>query len=163
MSVQFGDPAVDPATGEVEEAETFPGTDAGMVPLNLAALSEEELLAKFPTPVQVAGALLHARDVNRRAPAAIDRFRTELRAAEKELRIATALAAEQLLQLYPRMPMAERRDLAKAIDDRAVAAQDAVDTAYLQLEYAKDYAAANARDIDILRSLNANMRAEHRS
>ena len=152
----------DPITGELIEPETFPGTDIALVPLNLSALSEDEIIALLPTPLQAAGALAYARDVNRRAPAALDRFRNELVAAEKELRIATALAAADLLSQYPRMPMGERRDLAKALDDRCIAAQDARDMAWLKFEYAKDYARANGKDIDVLRSLNANLRGEHR-
>jgi hypothetical protein len=154
--------SVNPITGEVVDEETFPGTQTALVPLNLAGMSEDEILAMFPTPVQAAGALLYARDVARRAPAALDHYRTALKKAEKELRIAVALAAEQLLSMYPRMPMAERRDLARAVDDRTIAAQDAVDDAYLQLEYARDFDRMIGRDIDILRSLNANMRGEHR-
>jgi len=153
---------VDQQTGEVVEDEKFPGSDAHLVPLNLAALSEDELIALLPTPIQAAGALARAREVNGRAPAALARFREQLNAAENELRIAVALGAEELLQIYPRMPMSERRDLARATNDRAVRAQDARDTAYLQFEYARDYERAIARDIDILRSLNANLRGEHR-
>lgn len=153
---------VDQKTGEVVDDETFPGTDAHLVPLNLGALNEDELLALFPTPAQAAGALMQARQVNSRAPGALARFRTELLAAENELRIAVALGAEELLQIYPRMSMTERRDLARAINDRAKAAQEARDTAWLQLEYARDFERAIGRDIDILRSLNANLRGEHR-
>ena len=155
--------SVNPITGEVEEPQNFPGTDTALVPLNLAGMSEDDILAMFPTPVQAAGALLYARDVARRAPAALDHYRTALKTAERELRIAVALAAEQLLSMYPRMPMSERRDLARAIDDRTMAAQDAVDTAFLQLEFARDFDRMIGRDIDVLRSLNANLRSEHRS
>jgi hypothetical protein len=154
--------SLDTATGVIEDEETFPGTDTHLVPLNLGLLDENELLALFPTPAQAAGALLKAREVNGRAPAALARFRQALLEAENELRIAVALGAEELLQLYPRMSMTERRDLARAINDRAKAAQVARDTAWLQLEYARDFERAIGRDIDILRSLNANMRGEHR-
>ncbi len=152
---------VDQQTGEVLEPETFPGTDTHLVPLNLGSLNEDDLLALFPTPAQAAGALLKAREVNGRAPAALARFREGLLKAENELRIAVALGAEELLELYPRMSMTERRDLARAINDRAKRAQDARDTAYLQLEYARDFERAIGRDIEILRSLNANLRGEH--
>src|SRR5690606_26698253 len=50
---------INPVTGEVEEVEA--GSVVEMVPLDLANLSEDELLAMFPSPVQVAGALMIAR------------------------------------------------------------------------------------------------------
>ncbi|WP_417510620.1 hypothetical protein [Microbacterium sp.] len=147
-------------TGEVVDEE--PGTDIDLVPLNLAALSEDELIAMFPSPVQCAGALLYARQVTARAPKALNELRTKLKTAERELTIALAIGARDLLTEYPRMPMTERRDLSRATDDRVKAAQEAVDEAWLHLEYARDYDRAIGRDIDILRSLNANMRGEHR-
>lgn len=153
---------VNPITGEVEEPEKIPGTDVELVPLNLAAMDEDQLLALFPTPVQAAGALMYARNVARRAPAALNEYRTQLKARERELTIAIAVAARDLLAEYPRMPMTERRDLARAEDSRVKAAQEAHDEAWLLLEYARDYDRAIGRDIDILRSLNANLRGEHR-
>ena len=69
-----------PITGEVTE-------DIGMelVPLNLAALSEDELLEMFPTPMQAMGALIHARSTNARAPHALNAYRAKLRTAENAL------------------------------------------------------------------------------
>lgn len=153
---------VDQQSGEVlEDAETFPGTDAHLVPLNLAGMDEDRLAALFPTPAQAAGALIMAREVSGRAPAALSRFREGLLRAENELRIAIALGAEELLTIYPRMSMTERRDLARVTNDRASKAQAARDDAWLQLEYARDFEKAIGRDIDILRSLNANLRGSH--
>ena len=153
---------VNPITGEVEDAETFPGTTTTLVPLNLAGMSEDDILAMFPTPVQAAGALIYARAVSLRAPKALDERRRALKIAERELTIAVALGAQTLLTEYPRMPMSERRDLARATDSRAKAAQEARDEAWLLLEYTRDHEKAISRDIDILRSLNANLRGEHR-
>ena len=152
---------VNPQTGEVEEAATMPGTDVELVPLNLAALDEDAIAAMFPTPQQAAGALLYARQVAARAPAALNELRTKLRAAERKLTVAVAIGARDLLQEYPRMPMTERRDLARAEVPAVREAQDDVDTCWLLLEYARDYDRAIGRDIDILRSLNANLRGEH--
>ena len=146
---------VDEATGVVEDAPME------LVPLNLAALSEDELLAMLPTPVQCAGALQYARQVAARAPKALNELRTALAERERELTIALAMGARDLLSAYPRMPMTERRDLARAEDSRVTKAQEARDEAWLLLEYARDYDRAIGRDIDILRSLNANMRREH--
>lgn len=153
---------VNPITGEVEEPEHIPGTETELVPLNLSAMSEDELIALFPTPVQAAGALMYARNVARRAPAALDTYRRKLKTAERDLTVALALGAEKILEVYPRMPMGERRDLARAIDDRVKDAQLAADTAWLEMEYARDFDRMIGRDIDILRSLNANLRGEHR-
>ena len=155
--------SVNPITGEVEESGTFPGTDIELVPLNLAHLDEDAIAAMFPTPAQAAGALLYSRQVASRAPAALNGYRTALKKAEKDLAIAVALGAEKLLETYPRMAMSERRDLARALDPRVKVAEEARDTAWLLLEYARDYDRAIGRDIDILRSLNANLRGEHRS
>lgn len=149
---------VNPITGEVADE---PGTDIDLVPLNLAGLDEDAITAMFPTPVQAAGALLYARQVAARAPAALNRYRTALKAADKALTIAVALGARDLLSEYPRLPMSERRDLARATDPKVREAEEARDTAWLLLEYARDYDRAIGRDIDILRSLNANLRGEH--
>lgn len=154
MTVNFG-------TGEVTEDEAA-AAGMDMVPLNLAALSEDELLAMLPTPVQCAGALQYARQVAARAPKALNELRTALAERERELTIAVAIGARDLLAEYPRLPMSERRDIARATDKRVSDAQEARDTAWLLLEYARDYDRAIGRDIDILRSLNANMRGEHR-
>lgn len=153
---------VDPNTGEVVDESTFPGTDTALVPLNLASMSEEQILELIPTPMQAAGALIYARAVSLRAPKALDERRRALKTAERELTIAVALGAQSLLTEYPRMPMTERRDLARATDSRVQAAQEAVDEAWLLLEYTRDHEKAIGRDIDILRSLNANLRGEHR-
>lgn len=154
--------SVNPITGEVEDADTFPGTDIELVPLNLAHLDEDAIAQMFPTPAQAAGALLYSRQVAARAPAALNGYRTALKRAEKDLAIAIALGAEKLLETYPRMAMSERRDLARAIDARVKEAENTRDTAWLLLEYARDYDRAIGRDIDILRSLNANLRGEVR-
>jgi hypothetical protein len=154
--------SVNQQTGEVADEATFPGTDVALVPLNLSTLSEDEIVQLIPTPVQAAGALLRARELAQRVPDALDTRRRALKTAERELTIAVALGAQTLLTEYPRMPMTERRDLARATDSRVQAAQEAVDTAWLLLEYTRDWDRAIGRDIDILRSLNANLRGEHR-
>ena len=145
-----------PITGEVSDAPME------LVPLNLAALSEDELVAMFPSPIQAAGALIQARRVNARAPHALNEYRTQLMTAERELRIATALAVRDLVAEFPRSTITERRLLASDTE-RVNEAQEARDTAWLLLEFARDYAKAIAQDIDILRSLNANLRVEHSS
>lgn len=151
---------VNPITGEVDEVETVPGTDVELVPLNLAGMDENALLALFPTPVQAAGALIQARIVARRAPAALNTYRTKLKRAETDLKVQIAVAVRDLVEDYPKATLTERRMLAYTVD-RVKTAQDAADTAWLELEYARDFDRAIGRDIDILRSLNANLRGEH--
>lgn len=146
---------VDPFTGEVAET---PGMD--LVPLNLAALSEDELLAMFPSPVQAAGALLKSRHTNARAPHALNEYREAMRKAERKLQLATAKTVRDLAAEFPRTTLTERKLLAVE-DDRVIAAQDEYDTAWLMFEFARDYAKAIAQDIEVLRSLNANFRQEH--
>lgn len=148
---------VDERTGEVDES---PGVE--LVTLDLAHLDEDELLGMFPSPVQCAGALLKARASLRRAPAVLNEYRTALSDRERDLTVALAIAARDLLGEYPRMPMTERRDLARAVDDRVTRAQEARDEAWLLLQYAKDKKDTLFEDIGVLRSLNANFRGEHR-
>lgn len=147
---------VNPLAGEA--ADNGPGMD--LVPLDLARLSEDELLAMFPTPVQAAGALLQSRRVNARAPHALNEYRGQLQKAERALQIALAKTIRDLAGEYPRATLTERRMLATA-DDRVIAAMDERDTAWLLYEFARDYAKAIAQDIEVLRSLNANFREEH--
>lgn len=146
---------LDPITGELVDEASME-----LVPLNLSALSEDELLALLPTPIQAAGALVKAREVNARAPHALNAYRTALRTAERKLQIATALAVRDLAVEFPRTTLTERRMVAVA-EDAVKAAQDEYDTAWLLYEFARDYAKAIAQDIEVLRSLNANFRREH--
>ncbi|HWU47804.1 MAG TPA: hypothetical protein VN133_13690 [Humibacter sp.] len=149
---------VNPDTGEVVEA---PGADVDLVTLDLAGLNEEALLAMFPTPIQAAGALLKARAVARRAPQALKKYRGELLKAERDLKVALGMAIRDLRDEYPKATVTELRDIAHGTSGRVRDAQDARDTAWLMLEYARDFDRAIGRDIDILRSLNANFRGEH--
>lgn len=146
---------VDPITGEVIDS---PGME--LVPLNLAALAEDELLALFPTPVQAAGALIRARAANARIPGALNEYRGKFRAAENAHKLALAKAVRDLAVEFPRATLTERRMLAVE-DERVKAAQDDLDTAWLLFEFARDKAKAVTEDIDILRSINANFRQEH--
>lgn len=149
--------AVNPITGEVSENPE----EIGLVPLNLAAMSEEALLELFPTPIQAAGALIRARETAARAPRALNAYRTALRKAERTLQVELALALRRLASEFPRSTMTERKLLASS-DEKVREAQDRHDEAWLLLEYARDYDKAIGRDIDILRSLNANFRGEHK-
>ncbi len=153
MTVIFADDD----TGEIVD----PAEAAELVPLDLAAMDEDELIALFPSPVQAAGALLKARDAARRAPAVLNEHRTRLRAAERNLGLVTARVVLRLTEDYPKSTITERKMIAE-LDDAVRAARDNVDTAWLLLEYARDGAKAIQADIDILRSINANMRDEHR-
>lgn len=151
----------DPMTGGVLETDAV-AESMELVPLNLAALDEAALLAMFPTPVQAAGALIWARATLSRAPKALSDYRTKLRKAQRDKKIAIGRAVKNLREEFPRATLTELRDLAYGADDRVIAALDAEDDAWLEFEYAKDYAVAIKEDIEILRSINANFRGEHR-
>lgn len=146
---------VNEATGEIVERPIE------VVAVDIARLNEDELLALFPTPVQAAGALLKAREAISRAPAALRAAKETHRRAERDLRLAVGLATRDLADSYPDMSVTERAKLA-VTDQRVIDAQDALDSAWLALEYAKDWDRALGRDVELLRSVNANFRQEHR-
>lgn len=146
----------DPASGEI-----YDGDPMELVALDMAGLDEDAMLALFPTPVQAAGALLMAREAVRRAPTALRGARNALRAAERSHRVTLGKVTQELARDYPGMGVTERRTMAHA-DTRVVDAQDAIDTAWLVLEYARDWDMALGRDVKLLISINANFRMEHR-
>ena len=137
---------VDEQTGEVIE----------LVPLNLAALDENELLDMFPTAVQCAGALIMARSRIAKAPAVISELSKAVKDAKRELIIARGYARQRAEGRD-----AETRRLTAESDADVIAAWEAIDTAELALEYARELRKSLTEDIDILRSLNANFRGEH--
>lgn len=144
---------LNPITGEVSDS-------LELVPLNLAELDEDALRDLFPTPIQAAGALIYARSVAARAPHALNAYRSALVTADRKLMVMTAIVVKELRAEQPRAALTELR-MSAAADARVIEAQDARDEAWLLLEYARDYDRAIQRDIDILRSLNANLRTEH--
>ena len=73
-----------------------------------------------------------------------------------------AFANDQERDAFLAQPVESRWNGMRTIGCTAREAQEARDTAWLLFEYARDYDRAIGRDIDILRSLNANMRGEHR-
>ena len=144
---------IDPMTGEVVQRPLE------VVAVDLAALDEQELAQLFPTPVQAAGALLKARQAVARAPYALRKAKEKLRAAERDLKLAIARATLELAEQFQNMSVSERSKLAEA-DARVVDARETADMAWIELEYAKDWDRALGRDVELLRSVNANMRAE---
>lgn len=146
---------VDPVTGEVIDSPE----NMELVPLNLAAIDEEQLQALLPTPGQIHGALIIARGKNAKAPAVLATYRAKLKKAETDLKVALGLAVQLLREDFPRATLTELRDLAYG-DDRVRAAVDRRDDAWLMFEYAKDFARMIAEDIEILRSINKNLRGE---
>lgn len=141
--------AADPATGEVLDLE--------LVPLNIARLNEDELAQSFPSPVQVAGALMIARERISRAPKALEELSAEVKARKRDASLARGKAFVNARKAG--YSIADARAYAE-IDDTTVAALEAVDTAELALEYGRDLRRTLTTEIDILRSLNANFRAE---
>lgn len=146
---------VDPVTGEIIESPE----SMELVPLNLAALDEDALAHLLPTPGQIHAALIIARGKNAKAPSVLSKYRGKLKRAETTLKIQLGLAVKLLREDFPRATLTELRDLAYS-DDRVRAAVDARDDAWLMFEYAKDFAGMIAEDIEILRSINKNLRSE---
>lgn len=142
---------VDEATGVVAEA----GIE--LVPLDLAALDEDELLALFPTPVQCAGALVKARALIAHAPAVLAARSKAVKDAKRHLIVARGYARQRAVGRD-----AETRKLVAESDADVLQAWEAIDVAELALEYAREMRKTLTEDIEILRSLNANFRGEHR-
>lgn len=145
--------ALDTDTGEIHDE------DLALVPLHIAELDEEELLKLFPTPVQCAGALLIARERIANAPGALQQLGNEVRGAKRTLIVERAKA--RIRYRGEGWNITDAKDLADH-DEKVVAALEAVDTAELGLEYGRDLRRTLEKEIDILRSLNANFRGEHR-
>ncbi|MEB0286186.1 hypothetical protein QN355_06435 [Cryobacterium sp. 10S3] len=144
---------VNTATGEVGVA----GSDVGLVTLDMAALSEDDLLAMFPTPVQAAGALLLARRLIAQAPEVINGRSKALKDAKRQLLIAKGYARQRASGRT-----AEDRRVEAEADAEVITAGEWVDTCELLLEYARERRKSLSEDVEILRSLNANFRQEHK-
>ncbi|NJI61155.1 hypothetical protein HCX50_17145 [Microbacterium oxydans] len=142
---------VDDATGTVAEG----GVE--LVPLDLAALNEDELIQLFPTPVQCAGALLKARAMIAHAPAVLAARSKAVKDAKRNLIVARGYARQAAIGRD-----AETRRLVAESDADVLKAWEAIDVAELALEYAREMRKTLSEDIEILRSLNANFRGEHR-
>lgn len=143
------------ATGEVHGDNA----ELALVPLHIAELDENALLEMFPTPVQCAGALLIARERIANAPAALEKLGATVRDAKRKLIVERAKA--RIRYRSEGWGISDAKDLADS-DDAVVAAQSTVDDAELALEYGRDLRRTLTTEIDILRSLNANFRGEHR-
>ena len=141
---------VDEATGAVAES----GVE--LVPLDLAAMNEDELLELFPSPVQCAGALLKARRMIAQAPAVLAARSKAVKDAKRNLIVARGYARQRAVGRD-----AETRKLVAESDADLVQAWEAIDVAELALEYAREMRKTLSEDIEILRSLNANFRGEH--
>lgn len=144
--------AVNPNTGEVS-----PASDLDFVPLNIAGLDEHELLAMFPTPVQAAGALLIARRHLADAPAVLAERSRAVKDAKRQLIVAKGYA-----RIRAQGRTAEDRKVAADADPEVIAAWEYVDDCELALEYARERRKSLSEDVEILRSLNANFRTEHK-
>lgn len=145
---------IDQATGEVRD-----DAEVGLVPLHIAELDEDYLLSLFPTPVQCAGALLIARERLANAPGALNDLARAVRDAKRDFTVERGKAFQRA--------RSEGLSIADAnawrdVDEKVSAAREAVDAAELALEYGRETRRTLESEIEILRSLNANMRTEHR-
>jgi hypothetical protein len=147
---------VNPVTGEVEDAPSV----LELVPLDLVNLSEDDLIAMFPSPVQVAGALQIARARIGHAPGVLKDLSKAVKTAKRDLLIAKGKAYRDARQAG--FNITDARNYAE-VDGPVIEAREAVDDAELELEFGRDLRKSLTTDIDILRSLNANFRAEHHS
>lgn len=147
----------DPTTGAVVESPS--GFD--ILTLDIAALDEDWLAQWAPTPRQVAGALVISRAKNLAAPKALDRYRRELRKAERNKAIALGLAISDLRKEFgSRLTMTELKELAIGTNERLIAAMDAYDEAWLMFEYAKDFADAIKTDVTLIQSIAKSQKGE---
>lgn len=128
-----------------------------LVPLNLTDLDEDSLLEMFPSPVQCAGALIKARALIARAPAILAERSKAVKDAKRELIIARGYARQRAVGRD-----ADTRRLVAESDADVLTAWERIDVAELALEYAREMRKTLTEDIEILRSLNANFRGEHR-
>lgn len=147
---------VNPVTGEVEDAPSV----LELVPLDLVNLSEDDLIAMFPSPIQVAGALQIARARIGHAPGVLKDLSKAVKTAKRDLLIAKGKAYRDARQAG--FNITDARNYAE-VDGPVIEAREAVDDAELELEFGRDLRKSLTTDIDILRSLNANFRAEHHS
>lgn len=132
--------------------------DIQLVPLGLSDLDEDELLKMFPSPVQCAGALLIARRHLAEAPAVINERSRRLKAAKRMLIVARGYALKQV-----EGRTAEIRKAVAEAEPNVITAWEHIDECELALEYAREVRKSLSEDVEILRSLNANFRTEHRS
>lgn len=155
---------VNPVTGEVEgdwrvDAEN---ADTGiMVPLNLSQLTEAEVVQAFPTAGELEQALLASRTrLGRAAPFLSDASRV-LKKTKRDFIVARAVARQNVRETGI---WKTEKDVDAAIDrdDSVQRALTIVDDAALKLEYARELKNSLHMDIEILRSLNSNMRGEVR-
>lgn len=147
---------MDPETGEVRES----GDPIGMVPLELASLSEDELARRIPTPEQCSLALMKAREALTRSPGALNTASAAVKAARREL-AATIGSAVMAIGREMGGSVEERRRVVMGRPE-VLEAQENLDRAELALEYARNWQQVLMKDVDILRSLNVNWRREHR-
>jgi hypothetical protein len=142
---------VDTTTGEVVEEG---GVE--LVPLDIAGLNENELLALYPTPVQCAGALLIARSRLHTAPKVLKALSKAVKAAKRDVLIARGYAYTEAAG----RDAATRRLVAESAAP-VIQALERLDEAELAFEYGRELRKSLSEDIAVLRSLNANFRQEH--
>jgi hypothetical protein len=163
-SQQVDELRYNPITGEVEEGWRPSNEDAAagvLVPLNLGQLSEEMVHQAFPTAGQLEQALLASRTRIGRSGDYIVEQSKDLKKAKRDLIVAKGVARGTVREsgIYK-----TEKDVDAAVDrDPGVyRAMVRVDDAALRLEYARELKSALYLDVEILRSLNSNMRSETR-
>lgn len=148
--------SIDQQTGEVFDDEPE-GRELALVPIDAHQIDEDEIAQRLPSPMQITGAMLIARERLGNAPEAIERLAGELAKTKRDLTVATALAFARYRD--EGWSVGDARALATS-DEKVQAATVARDDAELKLMYARELRKTLSEDIELLRSLNANARAE---
>ena len=147
-------PTADPVTGEFRDEG-----EIALVPLNIADLDEDALRELLPTPVQAAGALVIARERLANAPGALNSLAATVRQRKRELTVARGYAFRDLRsEGFSQMESKIRAES----EPEVLKAAEALDDAELAMQYGQDLKWVLGKEVELLRSLNANVREEHR-
>lgn len=149
---------VNAITGEVDDWEAGDDpTEGVLLPTNLADLEDDAVAQAFPTPVEIEAGLVRSRTRIGRSVRVIKHQVERVRVAKRALLVARASARQDA-----RAAGGTEKDIAAAIDldDTVREALAEVDDAAVALEYARQLKSGLYLDVEILRSLNSNVRSE---
>lgn len=149
---------VNPITGEVEDDDLDAERDIPL-PIRLSDLDEERIAQLYPTRQQIETALLASRGRRGAALLIVKDLADDARNAKRALSKRQALARRRERAAAPGATVRDI-DAAVLLDPDVEAAQEAADLAAAKLRYARDLKHELHLDIEVLRSINANARAE---
>jgi hypothetical protein len=151
--------SINPVTGEVDEWQGDDPASGVLVPVHLADLDEDGIAQALPSPYQVERALIESRTRIGRSANVVRDASTKVRESKRDLVLAKALARETARASGT---YRTEKDLAAAVelDDTVQQAYDAMHEAIAAYEYARLLRSSLWKDIEVLQSINANMRQE---